>query len=329
MGSKGGQFCGVLNFRMAKIHQWIKTTIHVFWWSLRITQGHLTWLNQSRTLVMLLQWILVLCYCWDLSFASCWSLWTGFDWETKTLLVRNVPGNEIEEYINKTDLGHLEMYEQYINGKDFLVSCQKDSDYVTKIRKRQGVLVQEDHTIYCFINREWKRFKYVEPMLQHNKSKHLADDIDNCQHNSIWLQDVWVTKWWQTQQFTFFCIVAKVNIVNSQVHVTKGNTDPQLTFFRNLANDMLGNEIIVTQHNHHLIWRQDINRKNPRNYGKLDHSKSTWKKTKTDHVWLLCSLCCKKTRLYCSCNPAVPIWIDCCGNHVNNRSCWFCASLLW
>ncbi len=39
--------------------------------------------------------------------------------------------------------------------------------------------------------------------------------FNNSPHDPIGLEDVWVTKWWLTRQFTFICSVAEVNAVNS------------------------------------------------------------------------------------------------------------------
>ncbi len=77
---------------------------------------------------------------------------------------KHVPGNEIEEHMRDKDLGYVETYKQSIDGKNFLVHCQKDTDYVTRIMSMHGLVVQENHTTYCFIDGEWRSFKYVEPM---------------------------------------------------------------------------------------------------------------------------------------------------------------------
>ncbi len=37
-------------------------------------------------------------------------------------------------------LGHVETYKQSIDGKDFLIHCQKDDRYVTKIMSTHGLL---------------------------------------------------------------------------------------------------------------------------------------------------------------------------------------------
>ncbi len=128
---------------------------------------------------------------------------------------KHVPGNEIEKYRRDKDLGYAETYEQSIDGKNFLVHCQKDTDYVTKIMSMHGLVVQEYHTTYSFIDGEWRSYKYVAPMSQHNKRKHWVIDVNNWCHDPIGLKDVWATKWWPTRQFTFICSVVEVNAVNS------------------------------------------------------------------------------------------------------------------
>ena len=126
--------------------------------------------------------------------------------------------------------------------------CQKDDTYVTKIMSTHGILKQvDDHTTYCYIDGEWKTFKYVEPMSRHNRSKHWVDDVNNKRHDPIGLEDVWATKWWPTRQFTFLFSVAEVNAVNLQAQGKKETADPQLTFCHNLAMDMLENEIGIVQ----------------------------------------------------------------------------------
>jgi hypothetical protein len=43
-----------------------------------------------------------------------------------------------------------------------------------------------------------------------------VDDVNNCRHDPIGLEETWGTKWWAMQQFTFLCSVAEVNAVNSR-----------------------------------------------------------------------------------------------------------------
>ncbi len=94
------------------------------------------------------------------------------------------------------------------------------------------VLIQpvDDHITYQNIDGEWKFFKYIEPLSHHNCAKHCVDDVNNCHHDPIALEDVWGTKWWPTQQFTFLLSVTEVNAVNMQAHARKETAEPQLTF---------------------------------------------------------------------------------------------------
>ncbi len=113
----------------------------------------------------------------------------------------HVPGQEIEDHLKDKPLGHAETYKLSFNGKEFLIHCQKDDSYVTKIMSTHRLVTAvENHTTYCFIDGEWTSFHYVDPMSCHNHSKHWIDDVNNCRHDPIELEDVWTTKWWSMQQ---------------------------------------------------------------------------------------------------------------------------------
>lgn len=56
--------------------------------------------------------------------------------------LKHDPGNKIVEYVKEKVLGCAETYKQYIDGKDFLVLYQKESDYVTTIMSTYGLGVQ-------------------------------------------------------------------------------------------------------------------------------------------------------------------------------------------
>ena len=47
------------------------------------------------------------------------------------------------------------------------------------------------------------------------EAKQWVDDVNNCWHDPIGLEEVWGTKWWVMHQFTFLCSVAEVNAVQS------------------------------------------------------------------------------------------------------------------
>jgi len=160
-------------------------------------------------------------------------------------------------------------------------------------------------------------------MSRHNHSKHWVDDVNNQRHDPIGLEEVWATKWWPTRQFTFLCSVAEVNAVNSRARGRKANTDPQLTFRRNLAVEMMENKIginlprppspVATRSKRKVVGHEK--RKRPIHTGAWDNAKGTWKTTKTDYTKLLCSVCKTKCRTYCTCNPAVPLCERCYYDH--------------
>ncbi|KAL7471152.1 hypothetical protein ACHAXS_011440 [Conticribra weissflogii] len=86
---------------------------------------------------------------------------------------KHVPGQLIDNHMKDKEIGFAATYKQSIGGKDFLVHCQKDDTYVTKILSTHGILKQvNSHITYCNIDGEWKTFKYVELMSRHNCSKH-------------------------------------------------------------------------------------------------------------------------------------------------------------
>ncbi len=69
--------------------------------------------------------------------------------------------------------------------------------------------------------------------------------MNNHRHDPIGLENVWATKWWPMQQFTFICSVAEVNAVNSRVCGHNDKADPQLISRRNLTWDMIEDKIEI------------------------------------------------------------------------------------
>ena len=242
---------------------------------------------------------------------------------------KHVPGQMIEEALKDKDLGHATTFKQSIDGKDFFVHCQKDDCYITKIMSTHGLVMEvEDHLTYRNINGEWTSFKYAEPMSRHNRSKHWVDDVNNRRHDPIGLEDVWATKWWPTRQFTFICSVAEVNAVNSRARARKGKTDPQLTFRRNLALDMLENKIGLTKEpiNSPIKTRRQrkvpghCKKTRPTFSGKWDSVKGKWKHVRTEYMRLDCAVCKKSTRTYCVCNPSVSLCERCYYDHETDHN---------
>ena len=133
---------------------------------------------------------------------------------------------------------------QTIKNNKFLIHCHKDDKYVCKIMNTHGLMTTvENHTTYRYVGGEWKSFKYCEPMSHHNHAKHWVDDINNRRHDPIGLEEVWATKWWPHRQFTFICLIAEVNALNSRARGRSEPAEAGLIFWRRLAEQMLKNKI--------------------------------------------------------------------------------------
>ena len=84
---------------------------------------------------------------------------------------------------------------------------------------------------------------YAEPNSRHNRSKHWVDDVNNQRHAPIDLAEAWQTKWWPNPQFTFCLSVSEINAINSRAHSKGVPAEPMLDFCRNLAGQMLENNL--------------------------------------------------------------------------------------
>ena len=82
-------------------------------------------------------------------------------------------------------------------------------------------------------------FKCADYLSCHNHSKHWVDYANNRRHDPIDLKQVWHTKWWPTQQFTFICSVAEANAVYSRACERKAILENQLESRRKLSLVML------------------------------------------------------------------------------------------
>ena len=143
---------------------------------------------------------------------------------------------------------------QDMDGIPFSIHCTRDDRFVTKLMSTHGLLTEvDDHKTYRQKDGGWVSFNYVEYLSHHNLSKHWVDDVNNRSHDHIGLEQVWHTKCWETQQFTFISFVAEANPVYLRARVRQGKTTPQLAFRRKLALKMLTNniediEIIICSH---------------------------------------------------------------------------------
>jgi hypothetical protein len=104
---------------------------------------------------------------------------------------KKVPGDYINRYMSSKLLGHTKSFVQEINGKRFFVHCTRDRDYVTKMMLLHGVLDKiQDHITYRQVNGKWVLFKYAKYLSRHNRAKHWVDDVNNCRHDPIGLEQV-------------------------------------------------------------------------------------------------------------------------------------------
>ena len=221
---------------------------------------------------------------------------------------KHVPGDTIDDYFATKEMGESMTIKQIIDGKEFLVHCQKDDRYVTKVMSTHGLLNKvPEHTTYRYVGNVWKSFNYVEPMSCHNHAKHWVDDVNNRRHDPIGLENVWATKYWPTRQFTFICLVAGVNAVNSWARAWKETAQPQLEFWWNLAMNMMMNKIDEEGSCHYSPIRSRHMRigdhaecDRPPFTGKWLPREKKLAKVSTKYVRLNCSLSGKKNaRKYC------------------------------
>ena len=128
-----------------------------------------------------------------------------------------MPSDDIDAHFASLEIGDVDTLKQVIDGKNFLLHCQKDDGYVTKIMTTHGTLREiDDHQTRHIVNGQVKTFRFVEPISRHNLAKYFVDDVNNWQHHPIGLDQRWPTKRWDHCQFAFLLSVAEVNAVNSQ-----------------------------------------------------------------------------------------------------------------
>jgi hypothetical protein len=195
-----------------------------------------------------------------------------------------VPGDYIDEYMKDKPLGHSESFVQVIDGLTFYIHCTRDADYISKIMSTHGILDEiQDHVTWRLVDGVWKSFKYTEPFSRHHRSKHWVDDVNNCRHNPIGLEEGWVTKWWPSRQFTFILSVVEANAVQARARGTKETAMPTLEFRKKLAMRMMTKSWVIMGLQQHLqcaLWPDyqlimcSISAQKKRENGILQHANS-------------------------------------------------------
>ena len=245
---------------------------------------------------------------------------------------KHVPGDAIDEYFKDKELGAAKTLKQNIDGKDFLIHCQKDDGYVTKMMSTHGLNEEvEDHVTQRWVNGERKRFKYTEPISTHKKAAHWVDDVNNRRHDPIGLEDTWRTKWWPDRQFTFLCELAESNAANSQARAKKESAQSQLDFRRKLACQMLENKIddmgfvlgiptspirltLRRRPPKHELKTRDLGR------GAWDPATRDFSYTEQEYQKTKCGTCKSRVRTYCRCNKSVTMCQECFHKHLRERT---------
>lgn len=231
-----------------------------------------------------------------------------------------MPGEVINGYFDELPLGHCETYISEHDNIKFRIHCCRDSKYVTKIMLTHGMLeTREDHPTYWKSDGQWKSFKYTEPFSCYSKAKHWVDDVNNRHHDPISLKEVWGTKWCPMRQFTFLCLIAEVNAIQSWARVKNKTSMPQLDFHQKLAQQMMENTIdmpvipdlpsicLRSRHRNadHALTKQK------RGKGKWSPTCRCFNVVMSEYVRLRCHGCQKQIRTYCACDPLTPLCTCC------------------
>ena len=153
------------------------------------------------------------------------------------------------------------------------------------------------------------------------------DDVNNQHHDLIALEEIWATKWWPNQQFTFLLLVAEAkNAVQVWARARKEAAEPTLNFHKQLVKFMLTNKsrdngvvvpsLIVarlkknTEHEHKC---KSVNQ------GKWNPSKKCFNAVKMEYLCEKCSNCTATTREYCTSNPGCPLCRGCFALHLEEH----------
>ena len=267
---------------------------------------------------------------------------------------KGVPGDFIDEHFRNKEIGHSETLELVFDGHPFLIHCTKglfiilisktlmsntqfdsfiiaEEGYVTKFMSTFGCLnVVGGHNAYRTLKDGTQvRWVYIEPTSRHNRAKHWVDDVNNRRHAPIDLAEAWRTKWWPNRQFTFFLSVAEVNAVNSRARARGVEGDAGLDFRRNLAVQMLENNLDQGFNNRSPIRAKNTRARASISAGEGTHAimnrpyftskwlGSSWKKAKDKYHKTPCA-CGNRCRTHCLCDKGKAMCVECFNIHILN-----------
>ena len=82
---------------------------------------------------------------------------------------KNFSSDASDSYFANKELGSTKTFRQVFDKKPFLVHCNKDNMYVTKIMSTHGLINKiSTHKTYRRVSGEWNTFNYTEPISCHN-----------------------------------------------------------------------------------------------------------------------------------------------------------------
>ncbi len=238
-----------------------------------------------------------------------------------------VPGNKINNYFVRKELGETHTYEQEVDSIKYLIHCTRYDCYVSKIMSSHGILDEiQYYSTGCKVGGQLKSFKNLEPISHHNLEKHWVDDHNNCRHDLVGLDQTWCMKWWPTQQFSFLVANAEVNTINSWARATKALAEPTLEFCKQLVEKMIHNKL---NNNGNVVEEVRVSTLQktrgkgnehaltccPLFHGKWDLKKKNWAKTKQKYQKVCCNICGFKCRTFCSCDRSETLYDNCFADH--------------
>ncbi|KAL7474077.1 hypothetical protein ACHAW6_000071 [Cyclotella cf. meneghiniana] len=110
---------------------------------------------------------------------------------------KRVPGDDINNQFQSKKVGKCDCLQQEMEGKQFVIHCHKEDNYVCKIMSTHDAASKL----------RWR--------LGGSRATHWVEDVNNRRHAPIDLQDIWTTEWWPHCQFNFVYSIAEVNANNS------------------------------------------------------------------------------------------------------------------
>jgi hypothetical protein len=208
---------------------------------------------------------------------------------------------------------------------NFSIHCLKEPDYVMSLMATYGTNQEMDdadskRTITTQTGQTVEvHFKYPELFHYHFKYRNAVDQHNQNCHKPLSLEEIWATIRWPNRVFAFLLAITEVNVKVAAEYFGKKQKLPMLNIRRLIAEALINNTALVTERDneamnlrpvlveHKLEQYPFFKRWNGRKFVKAD----------TQFPQRLCMVCKKKrSRKYCSCNPANGCCERCHAEHV-------------